>query len=692
MKIALVRPFFTLAKGGAERYAVELAQALIASGHEVHLFAHEWDRPEINGVGYHQVPMARKPGWLRVLTFQWYLRRALDGSDYAVVLGMTPFTPQRVFWLGDGLYRIWTRVAWPNALRRWLMCAKRAVMLVNLWLERRMMSGGAEDYIVNSRLVKKQAMTEYGVPEERISLVYPGVDLSRFHVGARAQWRAAVRQNLGITEDEIVFLFVANNFRRKGLDLVLRALQQMDPRQTHARLLVVGAGRTWLFRRLASLLGVSDRVTFVGSSQEVEKYYSAADVFVLPTRYDPFAAVCLEAMACGLPVITTQMNGAAELIQTGRSGFVLGPFRLQDSLARAMQFFLERGRCVAAGELAAQTAKNFSDQEHVRQMLAILTRIAARRTEAVKPVQPEPGLVVNQAFTPLLEAHRLSSYSALAEARDAQRIEYNWGKQIHLFRLASRGRPVSLYLKHHRSRLSWSDWRRRLMGSEVVYEGMKEWNSILALRARGIPTMTPVAAGKRLLANGRKESFVLTLGLDDQVPLDHYIGWRFVPPLDSVTIGEKRRLVAAAARLTRQLHWSGFNHRDYYLCHLFGRPVDGGVEDLRIIDLQRVGYRMPLGARWMIKDLAALHYSSLALPLTNWDRLRFYALYSGGQARQKRRLRLRWLLRKSTAIARHDQKRRRFNSLARFPAPAVAVAKNSEQQDLQGKRRWQAPP
>jgi hypothetical protein len=321
-----------------------------------------------------------------------------------------------------------------------------------------------------------------------------------------------------------------------------------------------------------------------------------------------------------------------------------------------MQFFLERGRCVAAGELAAQAARNFSAQEHLTQLLAILTRIAARRTEAVKPVQPEPGLVVNQAFTPLLEAHRLSSYSALAEARDAQRIEYNWGKQIHLFRLASRGRPVSLYLKRYRSRLSWSDWLRRLMGSEIIYEGMKEWNSILALRARSIPTMAPVAAGKRLLANGRKESFVLTLGLDDHVPLDHYIGRRFVPPLDAVTIAEKHRLVAAAARLARQLHWSGFNHRDFYLCHLFARPIPGGVEDLKIIDLQRVGYRRPLSARWIVKDLAALYYSSLALPLTNWDRLRFYALYGGGQSRQKRRLRLRWLLRKSAAIARHDQK------------------------------------
>jgi UDP-glucose:(heptosyl)LPS alpha-1,3-glucosyltransferase len=686
MKIALVRPFFTLAKGGAERYAVELARALIASGHEVHLFAHEWDRPELKGVGYHQVPMALKPGWLRVLTFQWYLRRALDGSDYDVVLGMTPFTPQRVFWLGDGLYRIWTRVAWPNALRRWLMCAKRAVMLVNLWLERRIMSGGAEDYIVNSRLVKKQAMTEYGVPEERISLVYPGVDLSRFHVGARAQWRAAVRQNLGITEDEIVFLFVANNFRRKGLDLVLRALQQMDPRQAHARLLVVGAGRTWLFRRLASLLGLSDRVTFVGSSQEVEKYYSAADVFVLPTRYDPFAAVCLEAMASGLPVITTKMNGAAELIQTGQSGFVVNPAKSKDSLAHAMRFFLARGRCAAAGQMAAQTAKEFSRQAHIKQMIATLRQIAARRAHAIKVVEPERGLLVNQAFLPMLEAHRLASYAALMEARGARRVEYNRGKQIHLFRLEDAGRQLTLYLKRYASRQSWRDVGRRLMRQRVLTEGVAEWNKILALRAGVIPTMTPVAAGERFASNGRKESFVLTEGLDDHVPVDEYVAERFGAPLDTLRVQEKHRLIAALARLTRQLHWSGFNHRDYYLCHLFA-PVNGLVERLRIIDLQRVGYRMTFRARWISKDLAALHYSSQGLPLSDWDRLRFYALYSRGEPKLKRRLRLRWVLRKAAQIARHDQNRRQLDSPAKSPPPAGTAAKNPEQQNLRTEER-----
>jgi hypothetical protein len=94
--------------------------------------------------------MPRKPAWLRVLLFQINLRRRLRLSDYNVVLGLTPFLPQHVFWLGDGLYRVWVRVAWPMAPVRWLMCLKRTVMAVNLSLERTMLGPATAGFIANS--------------------------------------------------------------------------------------------------------------------------------------------------------------------------------------------------------------------------------------------------------------------------------------------------------------------------------------------------------------------------------------------------------------------------------------------------------------------------------------------------------------------------------------------------------------
>ncbi len=662
LRIAIVRPFFTANKGGAERYALDLAGALVACGHKVDLFANEWDRPERADFRYHRVRMARKPGWLRVLTFHWNLRRALDYACYDLVLGMTPFAPQRVFWLGDGLYRVWTRVAWPNALARWLMCAKRAVMLINLWLERRIMKGGAENFIVNSQLVKKQVMRDYGVPAERISLVYPGVDLARFHPGVRGQWRKSVREKLGVREDETLFLFVANNFKRKGLDLILHALAEIEPARAH--LIVVGSGRRWLFARLASGLGVRAQVTFVGRAGHVEQFYGAADAFILPTRYDPFATVCLEALACGLPVITSNMNGAAELIRAEENGLVVN-LSTRGSLAHAMRFFLDPGRRFAAGEGAAQTAKSFSFQDHILRMTATLAAMGAKRDLRFNLVQPERNLVINRAFLPLLESRGLTSLAAFLEARGAEQVAYNRSKQIHLYHLQAQDKPVTLYLKRHCSRPSRMDLWHKLVRRKLVSEGMREWRNILEFKSCALPTVVPLAAGERLLPSGFRESFVMTEGLDKHVALDQYIKEHLAPPLDARRRGEKRGLIAAVACLTRHLHWLGFNHRDYYLCHLFVRPGDGGAEDLRIIDLQRVGYHMPLSAHWIVKDLAALHYSSLGLPLTNRDRLRFYALYSRGRRGRKRQIK--WVLRKSAAIARHDLRLRQSDGQEKAP-------------------------
>lgn len=658
MKIAIVRPFFTFRKGGAERYTIELAQELAARGHAVHVFAHEWDRPEQNDIVYVRVPMARKPSWLRVLTFHWNLRSRLRPDDYDVVLGMTPFAPQAIFWLGDGLYRVWTRAAWRPAPLRWLMCLKRAVMLANLWLERRMLSGGAEHFIANSELVKRQAMAGYQVPPERISVVYPGVDLKRFHPGVRDRWRSEARRELGIDEHAVVLLFVSNNFGRKGLGPLLEALRLvLLPRPT-VRLLVAGSGRIRLFKTVARWRGVADRVVFAGATAEIERLYGAADLFVLPTRYDPFAAVCLEAMACGLPVITSSMNGAAEIIDQGKNGLVAGPSG--EELARAVRSALAADCLQRMGCLAAETAKTFSHERHVREMLAVLTPAALRLANQKSPevVSRGPEILFNRAFLPLLEREQLASFSGLLQSDRGEAIEYNLGRRIFRFDLPDESGTKGFYLKPFRARLSLAERWRRLIGLPVSADGMKEWNAILALHRRGLPAVTPVAAGQRI-TRSVKESFVMTLALDDYLPLDRYLA-RFQPPLSADQLKQKRALIKKLAAITRQLHWAGYNHRDFYLNHLFVRPPD---LDLKIIDLQRVDHRNRRRRRWRIKDLAALHYSSLALSVTDPDRLRFYARYStpGGNRRVRRRL-LKSVLFKSRWIARHDARLEKVRS------------------------------
>jgi len=674
LKVAVVRPYFTESKGGAERYAVELVRGLVALGHSVHVFAYRWDRPEETGVAYHRVWMPRKPAWLRVLIFHWNLRRHLVHADYDAVLGMTPFWPQTVFWLGDGLYSVWTRVAWPNAVVRRFMCLKRAVMAVNLRLEKRMLTRETERFIAISRLVKHQAMRHYGVPEERIDTVYPAIDPARFNLEVRARWRQSVRRDLAIAGDEVVLLFAANNFRRKGLAPLIRAFGRVTSQARGLRLIVVGAGPVASFRRLARRCGVVDKVLFLNFVDAIEKYYAAADAFVLPTRYDPFGAVCLEAMACGLPVVTTRMAGAAELIESGKTGYVIGAGdqRMLESCIRSLS---DGGRCATMGALGAERVKGLTNENHIQQIASVLdqTASARRANHSLQVVTPSAGFVINQDYLPLLERHGLGSLASIMEAEATRELFYNRTKQIALFRLSDRDATQTVFVKRHRVRTTFFERMKGLLDESVVPDGMKEWNNLLAFHESKLPAVTPVAAGSRLRADGVKESFVMTVALDNYRPLDEYIAERYVKQAkDPMQMGERRTLIRLVAAQTRRMHWTGFSHRDFYLCHIFVRKLDDEAFDLKIIDLRRAGYRKARRKRWWIKDLAQLHYSSLCLPLSDRDRLRFFVAYGGGLAsRRARRRQLRRILRKSRAIARHDAKLRRFDDQS-VPGPSWA--------------------
>jgi UDP-glucose:(heptosyl)LPS alpha-1,3-glucosyltransferase len=669
LKIAMVRPYLTAGKGGAERYARDLVRGLAEAGHDVHVFAHVWDKPEQPGVIYNKVAMPRKPAWLRVLLFQRNLRRCLRLSDYNIVFGLTPFLPQQVFWLGDGLYRVWVRIAWPLAPVRWLMCLKRAVMAVNLSLERRILGPVTAGFIANSKLVARQARRFYGVPAEQIAVVYPWIDTQRFNFAARERWRDEMRRDLRIQKGEIVLLFVSNNFARKGLAIALRALASMRPGDAPMRLIVAGAGSISGFRRRAKRLGVAGKTVFTGAVTDIERYYAAADIFILPTRYDPCATVCLEAMACGLPVVTTAMNGAAEFIDDSKTGFVLGAGDSAESLAARIRDLADHDRCARAGGAAAERVRHLTPAAHLGEIAAALA-LFAKGGATSRMVQFAPDLWINESFVPLLRQHGLTSFSALMETAQRSEIEYNRNKRIALMALTDGDGERQFFLKAHRQGRSWIG----ALGRQGQTEGIKEWRNIMAIQSAGIATATPVAAGERQLPDGSRQSFVMTLRLDGYLPLDAHIAARFAPPLSPALLREKRLLIRAVAAMARRMHGRGFNHQDFYLCHIFAKTGNSDAPELRIIDLQRVGYRRRPARRWVIKDLGELHYSSNGLPISDRDRLRFMASYSTPkQSRRLRRFTISQILRKSRAIARHDAKLR-----ARNPVPQNGFENNAD--------------
>lgn len=167
---------------------------------------------------------------------------------------------------------------------------------------------------------KDEVINFYGVPEEKITVIPNGVDLNEFRPDKEK--REKIRQKLGIGENEILLLFTGHEFERKGLRYLIEALPMLKDKNI-IKLVVIGKDNPEPYKRLAQKLEVLDKVKFIGFVPDITLYYSASDVFVFPTAYEAFSLATLEAIASGLPILATRVNGTRELIKEGYNGFFI---------------------------------------------------------------------------------------------------------------------------------------------------------------------------------------------------------------------------------------------------------------------------------------------------------------------------------------------------------------------------------
>jgi UDP-glucose:(heptosyl)LPS alpha-1,3-glucosyltransferase len=329
MKIALIRRQFT-ATGGAELYLQRLIAALAAAGHDLHLFAEDW-RGEPEGVKLHRIAAASSRAQ-RPLRFAQELERVLKQDDFDTVFSLERTLRQDVYRAGDGLHRVWL-----EQRRRYAPWWKRLLIgrgsfhrnVLNL--EQQVFAPARTRHvIVNSVMVRDEILRHFGFPAERIHLVRNGVDVTRFQSGDRDR----TRQRFGLKPDDFVLLFVGSGWERKGLSFLIRLMRQLEQTEPNLRLLVVGKGR-WRGR-------LPSNVILAGPLARVEDAYAAADLLTFLPIYEPSANVVPEALASGLPVITSCFNGAAEWLQEGINGHVLDEPSDTAALEQAVRFWLNR--------------------------------------------------------------------------------------------------------------------------------------------------------------------------------------------------------------------------------------------------------------------------------------------------------------------------------------------------------------
>jgi UDP-glucose:(heptosyl)LPS alpha-1,3-glucosyltransferase len=389
MDIALCYESVLPSRGGAETYIGDLARRLARDGHAVHLYAARWDATALPAsTHFHRLDVPRGPRFLRPWRFAEACEAALAQARHDVTIGFDKTWGQDVLYPQGGLH---AASRFHNLLKHRSPVARFAAAAGKLFdpaahsfarLERKQYLGPHQSVIVvNSQMVRRHFEQFYAISPESVRVVHSAIDPLRFAAEDRPRRRQEERDHWGVGPDEPVGLMVAMNYRLKGLAQLVRAAAAVQG-GGRFRLAVVGHPNFARYKRLARRLGVADRFRFLGFRADPRDAYFAADFLVHPTFYDPCSLVALEALACGLPVVTTRYNGASELLTVPDNGLVVDDPHDSAALGGAIARMLDPGYRRAASAAAREAAGQWTFEHHYRALLAVFAEVRAAKRAA----------------------------------------------------------------------------------------------------------------------------------------------------------------------------------------------------------------------------------------------------------------------------------------------------------------------
>ena len=361
LRIGLVRRGFS-PTGGAERYLKRLACGLVENGHDVQLFAtkewpaNEWPFGEVNQLNSRSI-----------LGFADEVEKKRAGGSCDLLLSLERIWRCDLYRAGDGVHQAWLQRR-QKFEGRWRQLARkfnrkhRDILRLEQSLFGERCAGRV---IANSKMVKDEIFDFYSYRPDMIDIVRSGLPLKDFQFSAEVRRKSRIR--LDLDPDDVAVLFVGTGWERKGLRYAIEAVESCSKK---LRLLVAGGGDADRYR--------SDRIQFLGEVVDLLPIFAAADVFILPTIYDPFSNACLEAMACGLPVITTRANGFYEIMEDRIHGSIVDSADDVSDLVSALEDWSDPTRRAAARPSILKHAARFDISRNVNETIRLLTRAANR--------------------------------------------------------------------------------------------------------------------------------------------------------------------------------------------------------------------------------------------------------------------------------------------------------------------------
>jgi UDP-glucose:(heptosyl)LPS alpha-1,3-glucosyltransferase len=340
MRIALLARRFDPEGGGTERDLMITAECLRRGGHQVAVYADQI-RGEPTELTVHRIGtvwLPRTPAFIRFAVAAAPLARR-QGAD--LVMSFARVTNADVLRSGGSAH-----VSYLRAVARWRGGASALRMRlvpyhqIQIIVERLgFTSPKLRAALAVSELVRRDLVEQFKLPTAKVTTIYNGVDAQRFHPEPGSAAPNRIRAQSRIPLGAALVLFVGNGFARKGLGFLIDALAKL---KSAPYLMVIGSdGAAPSFRRRAQRRGIADRVIFSGQQPVVAEFFNAADVLALPSLFEPFGNVALEAMACGRPALLSAQCGVAELLPDELRAYVVGnpadPAEIANKLERLLR-------------------------------------------------------------------------------------------------------------------------------------------------------------------------------------------------------------------------------------------------------------------------------------------------------------------------------------------------------------------
>jgi UDP-glucose:(heptosyl)LPS alpha-1,3-glucosyltransferase len=369
-RLAIVRQKYR-PDGGAERFVSRALEALSAHDMELNVITRQWEGERQDNWHIHICDPMKLGRISREKGFADAARKLWQRENFDIVQSHERIAGCDIYRAGDGVHRRWlmqrARIlsAWRgkwlfmDRYHRYVMQAERAMY----------QAPELKAVICNAEMVKQEIIEDFSIPANKIHVIYNAIDSSRF-VPANEELRAKLRKEMAIPQNAVALVFVGSGFERKGLASAIRAIANTD-----RYLVVVGQDKAEKqYQELAQSLGCQNRVRFMGMQKNTLPFYQAVDGLLLPTLYDPFPNVILEAMACGLPVITSHTCGGAEFITTGQNGYVCDALdipRLSEAVMAIPSRFVDE----SMGIFARERVKDATPEKLSQQLISLYQNI-----------------------------------------------------------------------------------------------------------------------------------------------------------------------------------------------------------------------------------------------------------------------------------------------------------------------------